>query len=99
MIELGGPDTFARPGSWWTYLTGVFTGFGPQSNLLHLQMINGDISGICVGSAEHFQEMNHFTTKHGIRPVIDRSFNFEDVPTAFEYMASRRHFDKIVIEI
>jgi Zinc-binding dehydrogenase len=34
----------------------------------------------------------------GVRPVIDRTFGFDDVPAAFGYLRSGGHLGKIVIE-
>jgi len=78
---------------------GVFTGFGPQSNLIRLQFINADINGINVGSAEQFAAMNEFIVKHGIKPVIDKSFAFEDAEAAYQHLASGRHFGKVIIRL
>lgn len=103
VVELGGPGTFDRSlrsvaAGGRIAQIGVLTGYGPQSNLIRLQMVNADINGICVGSAEHFGEMNRFIAKHGIRPVIDRSFTFDEAQAAYDHLASGTHFGKVVIE-
>jgi NADPH:quinone reductase-like Zn-dependent oxidoreductase len=36
---------------------------------------------------------------NGIEPVIDRVFEFDEAPAAFEYLASAQHFGKVVIRI
>jgi NADPH:quinone reductase-like Zn-dependent oxidoreductase len=102
LLELGGPDTFDRSlraiaAGGHIAQIGVFTGFGPQSNLMRLQFINADINGINVGSGEHFCAMNDFIAAHGIRPVIDKSFGFDDAEAAYEHLASGRHFGKVLI--
>lgn len=102
ILELGGPDTFdrsLRALAAWGHIAqiGVFTGFGPRSNLIRLQMINGTIDGINVGSAEQFGAMNAFFSEHRIRPVIDRIFEFDEAQVAFDELASGRHFGKLVI--
>lgn len=104
ILELGGPGTFdrslraLRAGGHIAQI-GVFTGFGPQSNLMRLQLINADIHGIGVGSGEQFTAMNDFIAKHGIKPVIDRSFSFDEVGAAYDELASGRHFGKLVIRL
>jgi len=35
----------------------------------------------------------------GIVPVIDRVFSFDEVPAAFEHLASGGHFGKVVIRV
>jgi NADPH:quinone reductase-like Zn-dependent oxidoreductase len=34
-----------------------------------------------------------------IHPVIDRTFNFDQVKEAYQYLQSGRHFGKIVIRL
>ena len=57
------------------------------------------VTNIYVGSREDFEAMNEFLTEHRLRPVIDRVFSFEEVPAAYEYMASGAHMGKIVITL
>ncbi|MBS7702988.1 zinc-dependent alcohol dehydrogenase family protein [Chelatococcus asaccharovorans] len=102
ILELGGPDTFdrsLRALAAWGHIAqiGVFTGFGPRSNLIRLQQINGTIDGINVGSAEQFEAMNAFLVEHRIKPVIDRSFAFDEAGAAYDELASGRHFGKLVV--
>lgn len=102
ILELGGPDTFDRSlralaAGGRIAQIGVFTGFGPRSNLIRLQQINGTIDGVNVGSAEQFEAMNAFLIAHRIKPVIDRSFAFDEAEAAYDELASGRHFGKLVI--
>ena len=104
ILELGGPDTFDRSlralaAGGHIAQIGVFTGFGPQSNLIRLQMINGTIDGINVGSGEQFEAMNAFLETHGIKPVIDKTFALTEAQVAFDELAGGRHFGKIVIRL
>ncbi len=50
-------------------------------------------------SRANFEAMNEFISEHQLGPVIDRVFSFEDAAAAYEYMASGRHFAKIVIKL
>lgn len=102
ILELGGPDTFdrsLRALAAWGHIAqiGVFTGFGPRSNLMRLQLINGTIDGINVGSAEQFEAMNVFLVAHRIKPVIDRTFAFDETQAVYDELASGHHFGKLVI--
>ncbi|SKA35855.1 NADPH:quinone reductase [Enhydrobacter aerosaccus] len=104
ILELGGPDTFDRSlrslrAAGRIAQIGVFTGKGPQSNLFRLQLINATIDGINVGSREHFEALNAFITAHGLKPVIDSTYGPDDVPAAYDRLASGRHFGKIVIKL
>ncbi|MDD2763632.1 MAG: NAD(P)-dependent alcohol dehydrogenase [Opitutaceae bacterium] len=104
ILELGGPATYDRSlralaAGGKIAQIGVFTGFGPQSNLLRLQLINAGINGINVGSGEQFAAMNEFLVTHRIKPVIDRTFAFEEAQSAYDHLASGRHFGKVVVKL
>ena len=43
--------------------------------------------------------MNRLITANQIKPVIDKVFSFEEVPAAYEYLASQKHVGKVVIKI
>lgn len=105
IVEVGGPGTLGKslgcvaPGGH-IALIGVLTGFGaPQSSLFSLVGRNANISGIYVGSRTDFDAMNHFLEVRQMRPIIDRSFAFDEAPAAYEYMASGDHLGKVVIRI
>jgi NADPH:quinone reductase-like Zn-dependent oxidoreductase len=46
-----------------------------------------------------FEEMNAFILAHGLKPVIDRTFNFEEAGDALRYLESGKHFGKICLRI
>jgi len=41
--------------------------------------------------------MSRAVAHHGMRPVVDRTFTFEQLREAMQYLASGRHFGKICI--
>ncbi|WP_413732924.1 zinc-dependent alcohol dehydrogenase family protein [Sodalis sp. RH20] len=104
ILENGGPGTFDRSlnalstGGRIAQI-GVLTGFGPSSNLMQLQNKNADILGITVGSAYHFMEMLKFISDYKISPVLDKVFSFENTQLAYEYLRSRAHFGKVIINV
>jgi NADPH:quinone reductase-like Zn-dependent oxidoreductase len=57
------------------------------------------MQGIFVGSREMFEGMNAFISEKEIRPVIDRTFPFEEAKEALRYMQSGSHFGKVVIRV
>jgi NADPH:quinone reductase-like Zn-dependent oxidoreductase len=57
------------------------------------------MQGIFVGSREMFEAMNTFISQKQIKPVIDRTFSFEEAKEALSYMQSGSHFGKIVIRV
>jgi NADPH:quinone reductase-like Zn-dependent oxidoreductase len=45
-----------------------------------------------------FDRMNPFLDRHGIKPVIDKTYAFEEAVQAFEHLA-RGPFGKVVIKV
>ena len=43
--------------------------------------------------------MNAFLADHRIRPVIDRTFSFDETQAAYDELASGRHFGKLIIRL
>jgi NADPH:quinone reductase-like Zn-dependent oxidoreductase len=104
VLDVGGRDTLQKaleilaPGGH-IALIGGLGGYGSGIPTDSLMWINATASGIYVGSREHFEAMNEFISEHEIRPLIDRVFEFEDAPAAFEYMESGNFMGKIVIRL
>lgn len=80
-------------------LIGVLAGANPPTNLFSLAHKNVTVSGIYVGSAEHFVAMNRFLAAHKIRPIIDREFSFVEATKAYDHLASGAHLGKVVITL
>ncbi|MCL4126266.1 UNVERIFIED_CONTAM: hypothetical protein GTU68_061621 [Idotea baltica] len=56
------------------------------------------MSGIAVGSRAMQEDMTVAINISGIKPVIDKSFAFDQLADAFRYQESGAHFGKIVVE-
>jgi NADPH:quinone reductase-like Zn-dependent oxidoreductase len=54
---------------------------------------------IKVGRRDDFEMMNRAIAFHKMKPVIDRSFAFEELPQALHYLKTGKQFGKIVIRI
>lgn len=103
IIEVGGSGTLERSLQAVAHgghiaLVGVLAG-SVGVDPFPLALRNGTISGIYVGSREHFETMNAFIEKHQIRPVVDQVFSFGDAARAYDYLASGAHFGKVVIRV
>jgi len=104
VVEVGGQGTLARSiaavrmGGTVAIIGGV-SGFGGEVN--PLAMIGGvkKLAGIFVGSRTMFEDMNRLISNCGIKPVIDRVFQFVEARAAYEHLASGGHFGKVVIQI
>lgn len=104
VLDVGGRDTLARALEILAYgghiaLIGGLSGYGSVIPTDDIMWINATVSGVYVGSRDDFEAMNAFISKHEIRPLIDRVFDFEDAPAAFEYMESGDFMGKIVIRL
>lgn len=104
ILELGGPETFAQSiaavaanGS--IAQIGVLTGYGAAPNLNGLFSANATINGIMVGPRVFLERVAAFIARHDIKPVIDRTFTFDQAAGAYAHLAAAGHMGKIVIAV
>ena len=77
---------------------GFLAGQTTQLQLMPVIFRQTTIRGIAVAPRTSFDRMNPFLEQHGIKPVIDKVYAFEDAVQAFEHLA-RGPFGKIVIKV
>lgn len=77
---------------------GLIAGMSAPVNTYQFVTKNVRIHGIETGSREMFEEMNRFIEQHGLRPVIDSTFAFDEAKAALKYLESGAHFGKVVLE-
>ena len=104
VLDIGGRDTLPKALEALAYgghiaLIGGLTGYGSDLPTDSIMWINATASGVYVGSREDFEAMNTFISEHEIRPVIDRVFELEQTPEAFDTLRSGTFLGKIVIRI
>ncbi len=104
VVEVGGPGTFARSmeatrTGGRIAVIGLLSGPGETIDPLMILRRRLDVRGIMVGSTEMFEAMNRAIALHGIRPVIDRVFPFDEARAAYAHMQSAGHFGKIVVSV
>jgi len=104
VLEVGGKDSL--PGALKALamdghiaLIGTLSGFAPQIPTGPLFGAGAHLTAVYVGSRADFEAMNAFMATHKIHPVIDRVFEFEQAPAAFELMANGSYMGKIVIRM
>jgi NADPH:quinone reductase-like Zn-dependent oxidoreductase len=104
VVEVGGPDTLSKSlkavrmgGN--VAMIGVLTGVRGEVDTASILRKTVKLQGIYVGNREMFEDMNRAISLHGLRPVIDRAFPFEETPDALRLMQSGAHFGKIVVEL
>ena len=102
IVEVGGKDTFqqsieaARVGG--TILViGVLSGFAQQISIPSLFSKNLHVIGLSVGSRRMFENMASAIGHNHLKPVIDRTLDFTEVPDALRLMQQAGHFGKIAI--
>lgn len=104
VVEVGGPDTLeksidaARMGGN-VAMIGVLTGVKGEFTTGKILRKTLRIQGIYVGSREMFEKMNRAVALHEMRPVVDRTFPFEEAREALRHMESAAHFGNIVVQI
>lgn len=102
VLEIGGRDTLERAIQALAYdghiaLIGGVTGPAPPINMGDLVLRGATATGIYVGSRADFENMLTFMTEHQIRPLIDRTFSFDQAREAFDFMGNGDYMGKIVI--
>ena len=102
IVEVGGKDTFrqsieaARVGG--TILViGVLSGFAQQISIPSLFSKNLRVIGLSVGSRKMFENMAAAIGHNRLKPVIDQTLDFTEVPDALRLMQQAGHFGKIAI--
>jgi NADPH:quinone reductase-like Zn-dependent oxidoreductase len=103
VVEVGGLGTLAQSIQAVGFggeiaLIGVLSMKG-EANPMPLMTKGARLCGIFVGSAAMARALNAFVDAHGIRPVIDRVFDFADAKAAFAYQSSPGLFGKVVIRV
>lgn len=68
-------------------------------SLVPVLMQNLRLNGVFVGSREMFESMNRAIALGGVRPAVDRVYEYKDAPAAFQHMQAGAHFGKIVIRV
>lgn len=57
------------------------------------------LKGLINGPRERFEEMVDFYEQKGIKPVVDRVFDFKEADEALRYLYSGGHFGKVVVKV
>src|SRR6516164_9682737 len=105
VVEVGGVGTLnesiraIRTGGTIAFI-GVLAGPPPTELRLPLMVMQQQrLQGVTVGSVEDLQAMCDAIAVNGMKPVIDKTFPFDQAAEAFRYMASGSHFGKVAIAV
>ncbi len=104
VVEVGGAGTLAKSFASVGYggkvsLIGVLSGYQGETSPHGLMFRGASLHGIMVGSRAMFESMLAAMTVNAIKPVIDRTFAFEDAAAAYKYQMDGKHFGKVVIRV
>lgn len=102
IIEVGGAGTMPKSMmSVCPYgtiaLIGVLAGGESNLSLYPILMQGVKVQGVIVGNRFDFENMNQAISHNKLKPVVDKNFSWEEVPKAFEYLQSGKHFGKVTI--
>jgi NADPH:quinone reductase-like Zn-dependent oxidoreductase len=103
IVELGGEKTLPqslrciRPGGTLSMI-GVLSGgvMSAQLGLVVTRQVR--LQGITVGNRDGFEAMLRAFEQHKVRPVLDRTFAFEELKEAMAYLKKGAHFGKVCIQ-
>ena len=104
VIEIGGERTLPqsmvairREGH--INVIGYLAGAGLGLSVFDLIMQNANLHGLSVGNRDQYEAMMQFVAAKEIRPVIHKSYAFEDAGAALGDIARGEHFGKLAIAI
>jgi NADPH:quinone reductase-like Zn-dependent oxidoreductase len=103
VVEVGGAGTLQRSLNaaklgGHIAVIGVLSGKG-EFNPTTILMKALKLHGIFVGSREMFETMNKCISENNLKPIVDKTFAFEEVKEALKTIESATHFGKITIKI
>ncbi|MEM1417720.1 MAG: NAD(P)-dependent alcohol dehydrogenase [Myxococcota bacterium] len=104
IVEVGGAGTLdqslraVRAGGH-IAMIGILAGVKSSVALTKILMSQIRVQGVLVGHRAGFEAMNRAIVAHGMKPVVDKVFAFDETVEAFEYLKSGKHFGKNVIRV
>jgi len=104
VVEVGGAHTLqqslraVRMGGQ-VGLIGVLSGRTAPLDVATILMSYVRVQGVLVGHRESFEQMNRAIAAAQLRPVVDRTFAFDQAVDAFRYLQTGQHFGKVVVEL
>jgi NADPH:quinone reductase-like Zn-dependent oxidoreductase len=78
---------------------GLLRGTHSDVDLVKLMGSSATIRAIDVGSRAMFESMNRAIESAKLRPVIDRTFAFDEAREAFRYLGAGAHFGKVCVRV
>lgn len=104
VVEVGGAGTLSeslaavRAGGRISII-GVLAGRQAPLDVTSILMRGVTLQGIFVGSRAHAEALQRAVSASGLKPVVDRVFDFEALPEALAHLQSGSHFGKIALRL
>jgi NADPH:quinone reductase-like Zn-dependent oxidoreductase len=99
VVEVGGVGTL-NESIRATRIGGMLAGPPPSDSRLPLMVMQQQrLQGVTVGSVEDLKAMVDAIAASRMKPVIDKTFSFDQAKQAFAHMESGAHFGKVAIAI
>ncbi|KDQ29672.1 hypothetical protein PLEOSDRAFT_1093093 [Pleurotus ostreatus PC15] len=104
VIEVGGPGTLLKSlqsikHAGWIHAIGFLAQGADASLVGPIIGTAAYVRGVLIGSVAQFKNMNRLISAHGLRPVVDKVFPFDQALEAYRYLESQAHFGKVVIKV
>lgn len=102
IVEVGGETTLPqslrciRTGGTISMI-GVLGGAAIAGSIGHVVTRAVRLQGVTVGHRDAFEAMCRAIEQHRVQPVVDRVFGFDELVSAYEYLAGAKHFGKVCI--
>ncbi|SOE95000.1 Zinc-binding dehydrogenase [Burkholderia sp. D7] len=104
IVETVGPSTFARSlnaaaVAATIFVVGFVSGMELVISILPINLKTLNIVGNNTGSTANLADAVRAIATTGIKPVIDRTFGFEQTVDAYRFVESAAHFGKVAIDL
>jgi NADPH:quinone reductase-like Zn-dependent oxidoreductase len=104
VVEVAGGETLGRSIKACTYegrvgVIGILGGLQSTINVVDLLHKQVTVRGIFMESAQELGDFASAVEAGGLRPWIDREFDFDQAPDAYRHIQSQQHMGKIVINV
>jgi NADPH:quinone reductase-like Zn-dependent oxidoreductase len=102
VVEVGGPGTLAQSVKAIAYggqvsLVGALAGVEGGLDFMTMFLSQARFQPIATGSRRDLEDLCRVIEQHGIRPVIDSVFSFDDAKAGWSHYAGRKVTGKVVI--
>lgn len=78
---------------------GATTGDQPGADLRRVFIRQLQILGSTLGNLDELQQLTQFCERHGVKPLIERTYGMDDIHTALDRLASGQQFGKLAVRI